>query len=168
MNLCQVDICQTPVPRQLCRIRPQDFLLSNCGVPTPPSTARYIELYRVFIYSVLLGAAGSGTDILFDEKKSVDSNADFWLHKITPVTADGSQPVDYFMRVQWPSGRYTSNVLQDVQTVLGVMYTKDSNGQTQPVRIPAGRSLGIQLQNFTNAAVPVSIAFEGVNRFFIQ
>src|SRR5437899_3016849 len=114
-NLCEVDLCKTP--QSVCRIRPQDFDLTACGVPQVPSNARFLDLYRVYPYSVVLGASGSGTDILLDEKKSVDANTDFILHKITPLGANPpTQASGYYVRFQWPTGRYSSQQLQDVQT----------------------------------------------------
>jgi hypothetical protein len=165
VNPCDTDICQTTNPlQQICRIRPKDFDLSGCGVPlTPaPSAARYLDLYKAYVYSVVLGAAGSGTDILFDERKSVDSNADFYLHQITPITGN------YFGRFQWPSGRFSSQALQDIKTFRGVMMTKNPDGSTRYIRIPAGQFIGIALQNFTNQSVNVTILFEGCKRFYIK
>lgn len=166
-RLCEIDICENPL--QACRIKPADFELNGCGVPKIPESARFIDLYRVFQYTVVLGAADSGTDILFDEKKSVDSNADFLLHRITPIGATGPYTAaSYFLRFQWPNGRYSSNALQDVETWLGTTLTKNPDGSTRPIRVPAGRSIGIQLQNFTDAAVNVVLEFEGVKRFYLQ
>lgn len=166
-RLCEIDVCKNPL--DACRIKPSDFDLSSCGVPQIPEEARHIDLYRTFIYSKVLGAAGSGTDILFDEKKSVDSDADFYLYKITPIGATGPYTaVDYFLRFQWPNGRYSSNALQDVQTWLGTMLTKNPDGSTRAIRVPAGRSIGISLQNFTDADVNVVLAFEMEKRFYLR
>lgn len=166
-NLCEIDLCKTP--QSVCRIRPQDFDLTRCGVPQVPSNARFLDLYKVYAYSVVLGAAGSGTDVLLDEKKAVDSNTDFILNKISfigehpPTQASG-----YYVRFQWPSGRYSSQQLQDVQTFLGTCYTLDEEGKPVGIRIPSGNLIGIGLQNQSNAAVNVTILFEGVSRYYLR
>ncbi len=163
-RLCETDVCQTPEQvARLCRIRPQDFEISNCGVPQIPSNARYVDLYKSYPYSIQLGAAGSATAVLLDEKKAVDSNADFYLHRVTPIDADG-----YYVRLQWPNGHYFSNVLQAVETLSGVMFTKNPDGSTRTIRIPAGQFIGIGLQNFDVAAVNVTLVFEGVSRFYLR
>lgn len=163
-SICETDICQTPAQvAQLCRIRPQDFDLSKCGVPQlPTGNARYVDLYKCYPYSVVLGAAGSGTDILLDEKRTIDHNADFYLHRVTPIGTG------YYVRLQWPSGRFFSNVLQAVETLAGVMFTKNPDGTTRYIRIPASQSIGIGLQNFGMAAVNATLLFEGVSRFYIR
>lgn len=162
-SICETDVCQTPTQvAQLCRIRPQDFDISKCGVPQLPSNARYVDLYKAYPYSVTLGAAGSGTDILLDEKRTIDHNADFYLHRVTPI--GGS----YYVRLQWPTGRYFSNVLQAVETLAGVMFTKNPDGSTRTIRIPASQVIGIGLQNLTNAAVNATLIFEGVSRFYLR
>ncbi len=154
-SLCETDVCQTPAQvANLCRIRPQDFDLSKCGVPQLPSNARYVDLYKAYPFSIQLGAAGSGTDILLDEKRTIDHNADFYLHRVTPI---GSA---FYVRLQWPSGRYFSNALQAVETLAGVMFTKNSDGTTRVIRIPASQSIGIGLQNFGVAAVNATLIFE--------
>ncbi len=168
-NLCEIDVCENASIESICRIRPQDFDISGCGVPQVPSNARFIDLYRTFVYSIVLGAADSGTDILLDEKRSVDSNADFLLHKISPIGAHGPDTaVDYYLRFQWPAGRYSSNALQDVQTWKGNMFTRQPDGSTRYIRVPAGRFIGIGLQNKTDEEVNVVIVFEGVNRFYLR
>lgn len=153
MNLCETDICQRPT--DICRVRPVDFELSGCGVPQAPQNARYVDLYRVHAYSVVLGALDSGTDILLDEKKTVDANADFILHRISCIGSD------YFVRFQWPNGRYSSNRLQSVESFLGTI-------TPNLIRVPAGDWIGIALQNFTEEAVNAVILFEGVNRFYLK
>ena len=162
-SICETDVCQTPAQvANLCRIRPQDFDLSKCGVPQLPSNARYVDLYKAYSFSVTLGAAGSGTDILLDEKRTIDHNADFYLHRVTPIGAN------FYVRLQWPSGRYFSNALQAVETFAGVMFTKNQDGSTRYIRIPASQVIGIGLQNFTNAAVNATLIFEGVSRFYLR
>lgn len=166
-NLCEVDLCQQP--QTVCRITPQNFDLTRCGTPQVPTNARFLDLYKAYPYSVVLGAAGSGTDILLDEKKAVDSNTDFILHKISFIGTDPpTQASGYYVRFQWPSGRYSSQQLQDVQTFLGTMLTLDPNGNPQGIRIPAGNLIGIGLQNKGNASVNVTIIFEGVSRFYLK
>lgn len=162
-KICETDICQTPEQlAQLCRIRPQDFELSKCGVPQIPSNARYVDLYKCYPFSITLGAAGSGTDVFLDEKKAVDSNADFYLHRVTPIGSG------FYTRLQWTNGHYFSNALQAVETLAGVMFTKNSDGSTRTIRIPAGQFIGIGLQNFGVAAVTATLIFEGVSRFYLR
>ncbi len=166
-NLCEIDLCK--VPQSVCRIKPQDFDLTTCGVPQVPTNARFLDLYKVYPYSIVLAAAGSVGDILLDEKKSVDANTDFILHKISFIgTSPPTQASGYYVRFQWPSGRYSSQNLQDVQTFLGTMYTLDENGNPIAIRIPAGNNIGIGLQNQGNAAVNVTILFEGVSRYYLR
>ena len=166
-NLCEIDLCKTP--QSVCRIRPQDFDLTRCGVPQVPSNARFVDLYRVYPYSVVLGAADSGTDILLDEKKSVDAVTDFILHKISFIgTSPPTQATGYLVRFQWPTGRYSSQTLQNVQSFLGTCYTLDENGEIQGIRIPAGNNIGIGLQNTSGSAINVTILFEGVSRFYLR
>jgi len=169
LNLCEIDLCKQP--QSICRIRPQDFDLTTCGVPQVPSNGRFLDLYKVYPYSVVLGAAGAadGSDVLLDEKKSVDSNTDFILDKISFIgTSPPTQASGYYVRFQWPSGRYSSQALQDVQTFLGTMYTLDADGLPQGIRIPAGNNIGIGLQNQGVAAVNVTILFEGRSRFYLR
>lgn len=162
-SICETDVCKSPAQlAQLCRIRPQDFDLSKCGVPQIPTNARYVDLYKVYPYSVTLGAAGSGTDILLDEKRTIDTNADFYLHRVTPIGTG------FYVRLQWPNGRYFSNALQAVETLAGVMFTRNSDGSTRTIRIPASQVIGIGLQNFGVAAVNVTLIFEGVSRFYLR
>lgn len=167
MTLTEIDLCQQIASRPLL-LNPQDFDLDNCGIPQVPSNAKFVDLYRVYAYSNVLGAAGSGTDVLLDEKKTIDCQADFYLHKITPLGPNAPLPATgYYCRFQWPNGRYSSQVLQDVQTVNGVCYTKDSEGKTKAIRIPAGRDINIALQNVQNVSQSVTILFEGVSRFYL-
>ena len=166
-NLCEVDLCKSP--QSVCRIRPQDFDLTKCGVPQVPSNARYLDLLKVYPYSVVLGAAGSGTDVLLDEKKSVDANTDFILYQILPIGTEPPTPASgYLVRFQWPWGRYSSQKLQDVQTFLGTMYTLDQDGVPQGLRIPAGNNIGIGLQNTSNASVNVTLLIIGVSRYYLR
>ncbi len=118
---------------------------------------------------MVLGAADSGTDILLDEKKSVDSNTDFILDKISFIGEDPpTQASGYYVRFQWPIGRYSSQQLQDVQTFLGTMYTLDQDGLPQGIRIPSGNLIGIGLQNQQNVSVNVTILFEGRSRYYLR
>lgn len=168
MNIPEVDLCVRP--NDLRAIRPQDFDLVGCGVPEVPVNTRYIDLYKVYAYSVLLKEVGDpdGGDILPDEKKQVDCNADFILHKITPVRVDSSAvPAGYYCRFQWANGRFSSNALQEVRTFNGVCYTQDAQRRTQAIRYPAGSFIGISLQNFLEEDIPVTILFEGVSRFYL-
>lgn len=165
----EFDVCRELTPRPLV-ISPKDFDLDNCGVPEHPEHARYVDLYTVYAYSNVLAVAGdaAGGDILLDEKKVIDCKADFYLHKITTLGATYPSPTTgYYVRFQWPNGRYSSQVLQDAQTFLGVCYTKNPDGQTVGIRIPAGRFIGIGLQNLTAAIQNVTILFEGVSRFYL-
>ncbi len=161
----ELDICQRP---SLVRaIRPQDLDVDGCGIPQEPLNARYVDLYKVYSYANLLGAAGSGTDVLPDEKKQVDCNADFLLHKITAIDVNGDYATGYFARFQWFNGRYSSQALQDIQTFHGVCYTQNSRRGTECIRYPAGSFIGIGLQNFLDEAVNVMLFFEGVSRFYL-
>jgi hypothetical protein len=163
----EIDVCGN-IQARLLLLNPQDFDLSNCGVPQVPSNARYVDLFRIYAYSVVLGAAGSGTDILLDEKKVIDCNCDFYLHKITPLGPNAPAPATgYYARFQWPNGRYSSQVLQDVQTINGVCYTKNCNDETMGIRFPAGRDIGIALQNKQDVTQNVTILFEGMSRFYL-
>lgn len=168
--ICEVDLCKTPAQvANLCRIRPQDFDLSKCGVPQIPTAgARYVDLYKAYPFSLQLGAAGSGTDIFLDEKRSIDHNADFYLHRVTAKNPDGTPASGYYFRLQWPSGRYFNNQLQAIETLGGVMYVKNADGSTRVIRIPATQTIGIGLQNFGMAAVNVTLIFEGVSRFYLR
>ncbi len=162
-SICETDVCQTPTQvAQLCRIRPQDFDISKCGVPQLPSNARYVDLIKIYPYAQTLGAAGSGTDIMLDEKRTIDHNADFYLHDVVAIGTG------FYLRLQWPSGRYFNNALQAVETFAGVMFTKNQDGTTRTVRIPASQSIGIGIQNFGNAAVNVALFFRGVSRFYLR
>ncbi len=166
-NLCEIDLCKTP--QSVCRIRPQDFNLTQCGVPQVPSNARYLDLFKVYPYSVVLGASGSGTDVLLDEKKTVDANTDFLLDQIVPIGTNPPTPASgYYVRFQWPGGRYSSQKLQDVQTFLGTIATLDQDGVPQGIRIPAGNNIGIGLKNTTNAAVNVTILLIGRSRYYLR
>lgn len=163
-RVCEIDICKTPAQiAQLCRIRPQDFDINQCGVPQVPSRANYVDLFKAYPYSIQLGASGSGTDILLDEKRSVDANADFYLYRVRPIDAE-----DYSLRLQWPNGHYSSNALQPVEGFMGVMLTLEPDGSLRPIRIPAGQSIGIGLQNSTGAEVNVTLIFEGISRFYVK
>lgn len=163
----EVDVCGN-IQARVILLNPQDFNLSNCGVPEVPSNARYVDLFTLYAYSNVLGAAGSGTDILLDEKKVITCDCDFYLHKITALGPNAPDPATgYYCRFQWPSGRYSSQVLQDVETMNGVCYTKDSNDKTVGIRFPAGRDIGIALQNKQNVSQNVTILFEGVSRFYL-
>jgi hypothetical protein len=167
MTMNEVDVCGN-LQSKLLLLNPQDFNLSNCGVPQVPSNARFVDLFTIYTYANVLGAAGSGTDILLDEKKTVDCRADFILHKITPLGPDApTAATGYYLRIQWPNGRYSSQVLQDVETMEGVCYTKNCHDETVGIRIPAGRDIGIALQNKQNAAQNVTLLFEGVSRFYL-
>ncbi len=168
-NLCEIDLCQQP--QNVCLIKPKDFDLLRCGVPEVPQNARHLDLYRVYVYSTVLGAAGAadGSDIKLDEKKSVDALTDFYLHKISFIGTDPpEQASGYYVRFQWPGGRYSSNKLQDVQTFLGSMWTKNERDESVGIRIPGGDMIGIGLQNFAEESVNVTILFEGVSRFYLR
>lgn len=157
-SLCEIDVCRQP--SNICRIRPQDFDLSACGVPQTPSNARFLDLYKTFLYSNVLHAADLP---LLDEKKSVDDHSDFFLFNIRPVIQ--SNATDYKVRFQWPSGRYSSNQLQDVRTWLGAL-------TPNPIRIPAGRWIGIELDygqaTNDNHDKNVVIALECVRRIYLR
>jgi len=130
-----------------------------------------LDLYKVYTYSTVLSAAGAadGLDVQLDEKKSVDSNTDFILDKISFVGTDPPAQADgYYVRFQWPIGRYSSQQLQDVQTFLGTMYTLDEDGLPQGIRIPAGNLIGIGLKNTQLVSVNVTITFEGRARFYLK
>lgn len=148
-------------------MRPQDLDVNGCGIPQGPANARYVDLYKVYSYANVLAAAGSDGSILLDEKKQVDCNADFLLHKITAIDVNGDYATGYFARFQWFNGRYSSQALQDIQTFFGVCYTQDSDRNTQCIRYPAGSYIGIGLQNQSVAAVNVMLFFEGVSRFYL-
>jgi hypothetical protein len=167
VNIPEVDLCKRP--NDLRAVRPQDYDLTGCGVPDIPSSTRYVDLYKVYVYSVLLAAVDDvdGGDILPDEKKQVDCDCDFLLHKITPLSPNGALANAYYARFQWANGRFSSNQLQNIQTFNGVCYTQDGNRNTIPMRYPAGSFIGISLQNFFAEAIPVTILFEGVSRFYL-
>jgi hypothetical protein len=163
----EIDVCGN-LKSSFLELSPIDFNLNDCGVPQVPSNARYVDLFTCYTYSVTLGAAGSGTDILLDEKKTVDCRCDFILHKITPLGPNAPEPASgYYLRIQWPNGRYSSQIIQDVETIGGVVYTKDCYDRTQGIRIPAGRDIGIALQNLQNVSQNVTIVFEGCSRFYL-
>lgn len=154
--ICEIDVCEQPT--SVCRIRPQDFDLSSCGVPQVPSNAKFIDLHAAFLYTATINAADPP---LLDEKKHVNANADFYLFNIRPVTQAGS--LDYFVRFQWPNGRYSSPVRQDVRT-WGPAITPNI------IRVPAGRWIGIEIDYGTSGADPknIVIAFEGVERLYLR
>lgn len=168
MNIPGVDLCVRP--NDLRAIRPQDYDLVGCGVPEIPVNTRYVDLYKVYVYSVLLKAVNDpdGRDILPDEKKQVDCEADFILHKITPLRVQSAAvPAGYFCRFQWANGRFSSNALQEVRTFNGVCYTQDPDRNIVAMRYPAGSFIGISLQNFVAEDIPVTICFEGVSRYYL-
>lgn len=167
MRIPELDLCVRP--QDLRAVRPMDLDVDGCGIPQEPLNARYVDLYKVYIYANVLAAAGDpdGGDILLDEKKQVDCNADFFLHKITALAADGTKATNYFARFQWFNGRYSSNTLQDIQTFRGTCYSQDSNRNTCQQRYPAGQSIKISLQNFEAEPVQVMLYFEGVSRFYL-
>ncbi len=165
LKIPELDLCARP--QDIRAIHPRDLDVSGCGVPQEPENARYVDLYKVYSYANVLGAAGSGTDILLDEKKQVDCNADFLLHKITAIDVNGNYATGYFARFQWFNGRYSSQALQDIQTFFGVCYTQDEGRNTQAIRYPAGSYIGIGLQNLGNASINVMLFFEGVSRFYL-
>jgi hypothetical protein len=143
-------------------LNPGDFDMSACGVPIPPKNQPYVDLYTAYAYSNVLTIAGTAGAILLDEKKTVECDSDFFLYKITPLTTA------YLLRFQWPNGRFSSQTMQDARTFLGTTLTKDCDGKTRPIRIPAGRDIGIGIQNVnTGATANVTIIFEGLSRFYL-
>jgi hypothetical protein len=168
VRIPEVDLCVRP--RDLQAVRPQDFDIIGCGESVPPPNTRSIDLYKVYPYSNVLAAAGAagGGDILLDEKKQVDCNSDFFLHKITALDANGLPATGYLVRFQWYNGRYSSNALQLVDTFNGVCYTQDQQRETCPIRYPGGQFIGISLQNLNPfASINVMLFFEGVSRFYL-
>jgi hypothetical protein len=155
------DACAQRLHRSFA-LNPQDFDMTACGVPIPPKNQPYVDLYKAYAYSNVLGVAGSGTDILLDEKKTVDCDSDFFMWKITLLTTA------YLVRFQWPNGRFSSQVMQDARTFFGTVVTKDCDGSIRPIRIPAGRDIGIGIQNLSGIATAnVTMLFEGVSRFYL-
>ena len=149
------------------RLRLADFNLSQCGVPQLPEGARYVDIIKTLVYNSSLGQAGSGSDILPDERQGTHSDTIFILRAIQITSSTTVNPI--YVRFQWPNGRY----LQNVPVEINVAYP--STGQFRKVLrsgvlIRPGEQIRISLQNFAAASgtVPIVILFEGFLRFYLK
>jgi hypothetical protein len=142
------------------RVKLADFQYNQCGRPTMPDGARYIDIPKSLVYNNVIAASGQ----LPDERQSTHSNTVFMLRSIqaqvTPAT------INLTVRIQWPDGNFLSNVPTLFYLSYGLGFERRLF--RRPVIIRPGEQIRIQFINSTATQAQLVFAFEGVLRYYLK
>lgn len=116
-----------------------------------------MDLPKTYVFTHLLVA----NSVQLDLRQFIEDTTDFILKAVSATS-----PHNYFVRLQFPNGRYHSNARVHANVYLAIA------GQRlilEPVvKCPPGTFLGVELENQTGAAVAVVLTFEGVKRVYLK
>lgn len=152
-------------PTELRPICPSGYPINDCGRPVPPS-GEFVDLEANLVFTTVLAAAPSPAAIRAHERKRVFEDADFILLSMS-VQLDPAHPAnDFYYKVQYPDGRYSSNVRQSILLTTGI---GNRRRNFYPGEIyQAGSFIPFELENRTAAAITVAIIFEGLKRMYLR
>jgi len=152
-------------PTELRPICPTGYPINDCGRPEPPP-AEFVDLEANLVFTTVLAAAPSAAAIQAHARKRIFEDADFILMSMS-VALDPAHPTsDFFYKIQYPDGRYSSNVRQSILLTAG---TGNRRRNFYPGELyQAGDFIPFELENLTANSLTVAIIFEGLKRVYLR
>jgi hypothetical protein len=148
-------------PTELQPICPSGYQINDCGRPYPPP-GEYIDLECNLFYSNVLAA----DTLLPNEQKRLPEDTDLILMGICLKLDPAFPSTDYYYRIQFPDGRYSSNARESVSLTC-------ATGTRKRIFFPgetyqAGSFIPFELENRTAQSVTVAITFECMKRIYLK
>ncbi len=149
-------------PTELRPICPSSYPINDCGRPQPPP-GEFIDLQCVLVLALVLPA----NTVIPNARKRVPEDFPFVLvsMSVSPNTG-ATEPTDFYYKLQYPDGRYASNVRESCTLTAGI---GNRRRNFYPGELyPAGDFVPIELENRTNEDITVCIFFEGWKRMYLS
>jgi hypothetical protein len=149
-------------PTELRPVCPSSYPINDCGRPQPPP-GEYVDVHAVLQLALVLPA----NTTIPNARRKVFEDFPFLLVSMsvkTPTVDDVA--TDYYYKVQYPDGRYSSNIRQSVSLTAGI---GNRRRNFYPGELyPAGDFIPVELENRTNDDITVCIWFEGWKRIYLR
>lgn len=144
-------------PTELQPICASDVTIDDCGKPIPQYKAEF-PLPHVLRYEVTLPA----NTTLTGEKKRVPKDHDFVLHSINGRLDPDNPTIDFYYRIKYPDGRWSSQVRESASVSLSTGQRR--RGLRALERYPAAGFISMEFENRTATEIKVVLLLEGTRR----